>query len=148
MLKLKRVTASATLIVERSWWTEAYLIDQLFLRLATTKYTSHLAGRDCGITVYKYYNQALKLRKYIPLVLPSRPEAKALEFIVNLSDLTPRLIADLQAPQLDDSYTVVKLAVGRIFENIDCEQYHLSTASKLKAKRLSESTRPFKDAYG
>lgn len=127
-----RITKSATLIVERSWWTEAYLIDQLFLRLATTQYTSHMPGRSCDITVYKYYNEALKLRKYIPLVPPSRPEAKAVEFVVNLSDLTPRLIAELQA--LDDSYTIVKLAIGRIFENIDPEQYHLSIASKLKVR--------------
>jgi hypothetical protein len=131
---LTRVTKSATLIVERIWWTEEYLIDQLFLKLATTKYNSHSSARDCGITVYKYYNQALKLRKYIPLVPPTAPEAKALEFVVNLSDLTPRLIAELQAPQLDDSYTIVKLAVGRIFENIDSEQYHLSIASKLKVR--------------
>lgn len=102
---LTRVTRSATLLVERQWWTEAYVIDQLFLRLATTKYNSHSSTRDCGITVYKYYNQALRLRKYIPLIPPNTPEAKQVEFIVNLSDLSSRLVKELQA--LDDSYTKV-----------------------------------------
>lgn len=112
-VELTRVTKSATLIVEHSWWTEERLIDELFLRLAT-------------IPDRKYYNQALTLRKWIPISKP------APEFVVNMSDLTPRLIAELQA--LDDSYTIVKLAVGRIFENIDSEQYHLSIASKLRVR--------------
>lgn len=129
---LTHVTKSCTLLVERQWWTEEYLIDQLFLRLATTKYISHSSTRGCGITVYKYYNQALRLRKYIPLVPPDRPESKVLEFIVNLSDLSSRLVNELQA--LSDSYSIVKLAVGRIFENIDPEQYHLSIASRLKVR--------------
>ncbi len=108
-----RVRNSATLRVEHEWWTEERLIDELFLRLAT-------------IPAHKYYNQALTLHKWIPLSKP------APEFIVNMSDLTPRLVAELQ--HLDDSYTVVKLAVGRIFENIDSDQYHMSIASKLRVR--------------
>jgi hypothetical protein len=116
-VELTRVTRSVTLIVDRSYWTEERLIDELFLRLATTANN-------------KYYNQALTLRKWIPIAKPPP------EFIVNMSDLTPRLIAELQA--IDDSYTIVKLAVGRIFENIDSDQYHLSIASKLKVRVVVE----------
>jgi hypothetical protein len=123
-VELTRVTKSATLIVERSWWTEECLIDELFLQLASTK---QIVSHDAkSVTIYKYYHQALTLRKWIPIAKPPP------EFLVNMSDLTPRIIAELQA--LDDSYTIVKLAVGRIFENIDCEQYHLSIASKLKVR--------------
>src|SRR5438034_2803981 len=65
-------------IVER--WSEECLIDELFLQLLTTKSVVSHNGR-CGIIVHKYYNQALALRKYIPIAKP------APIFVVNLSDL-------------------------------------------------------------
>jgi hypothetical protein len=125
---LTRVTKSATLIVERSWWTEAYLEDQLFLRLVGTKQTiSHNDNnKNVTISIYKYYHRALAIKKWIPIAKPPP------EFVVNMSDLTPKMLVELKS--LDDSYTIVKLAVGRIFENIDFEQYHLSIASKLKVR--------------
>jgi hypothetical protein len=49
-----------------------------------------------------------------------------------MSDLTTRIIAELRS--LDDPQDVLKQAVGRIFENIDSRQYHLSIARKLKVR--------------
>jgi len=105
-------------------WTEERLIDKLFLRLAETKQTITHNGKN--ITIHKYYSQALRLRKWIPIAKPLP------EFVVNMSDLTAKIIADLKI--LDDSQTVLKLAAGRIFENIDSRQYHLSIARKLKVR--------------
>jgi hypothetical protein len=106
------------------YWTEEYLIDELFLQLASTKQTMY--HNDKSITVYKYYHQALALRKWIPIARP------APAFVVNMSDLSVRLLAELKI--LDDPQIVLKQAVGRIFENIDAGQYHLSIASKLKVR--------------
>jgi hypothetical protein len=108
-------------IVER--WSEQCLIDELFLQLATTKSLVSHNGR-CGIIVHKYYNQALALRKWIPI---ARPVPK---FVVNLSDLHVRVVAELKV--LDDPQIILKQAVGRIFENIDELQYHMAIARALK----------------
>jgi hypothetical protein len=43
------------------YWTEACLTEELFLRLASTKQT--ILHNAKSITVYKYYQQALALRK-------------------------------------------------------------------------------------
>lgn len=106
-------------------WTEECLIDALFLELATTKSLVSHNGK-CGITVHKYYSRAMALLKWIPIARP------APEFIVNLSDLSTRVIAELKV--LNDPQVVLKRAVGRIFENIDPVQYHLSIASQLKVE--------------
>ena len=45
----------------------------------------------------------------------------------NLYDLTPRIIAGIKT--LNDPKSVLKESVGRIFENIDFRQYHLSIKS-------------------
>jgi hypothetical protein len=105
-------------------WTEERLIDETFLQLAETKHAITYSGKS--ITIHKYYSQALALRKWIPIAKPVP------EFVINMSDLTAKIIADLKT--LDDSQSVLKLAVGRIFENIDSRQYHLSIARKLKVR--------------
>jgi hypothetical protein len=61
--------------------------------------------------VHKYYDQALALRRYIPIAWP------APKFVVHLSDLSTRVVAELLC--LKDPEQVLKEAVGRIFENID-----------------------------
>ena len=103
-------------------WTEERLIDEISLQLAGTKQT--ITHNSKNITINKYQSQALRLRKWIPIAKPVP------EFIVNMSDLTPKIIADLKT--LDDSQSVLKLAVGKIFENIDSRQYHLGIARKSK----------------
>ena len=73
------------------------------------------------------YLQVFRLRRWIPIAKP------APKFIVNMSDLIPtRIIAELKALDKDGSQYVLKQAVGRVFENIDFRQYHLSIARNLE----------------
>ena len=103
-------------------WTTECLIDELFLQLASTKQTISYTGKS--ITVHKYYREALELRKWIPIAKPVP------EFVVNICDLNARMVAELMI--LDDLQIILKQAVGRIFENIDARQYHLSIAQFLE----------------
>lgn len=104
-------------IVERL--TEAELVDELFLQLATTKSVISHNGR-CGIIVHKYYDLACALLKWIPIARP--PHA----FVVDSSDLSTRVVAELKV--LNCPQIILKQAVGRIFENVDELQYHMSIA--------------------
>jgi hypothetical protein len=104
------------------YWTEACLIEGLFLQLASTKQAISHNGKT--ITLYKYYHQALAMRKWIPIARPVP------SFVVNTSDLSARIVAELKI--LDDPQIILKQAVGRIFENIDARQYHLSIAGVLE----------------
>jgi hypothetical protein len=106
------------------YWAEECLIDELFLQLAGTKEIVKHNGRR--VNVYKYYNQAFRLLRWIPIAKPTP------EFIVNMPDLTTRIIAELKALEKDGSQYVLKQAVGRIFENINFRQYHLSIARNLE----------------
>jgi hypothetical protein len=129
-------------ITERELWTEEYLVEEIFLRLALTKQiikhhhievdgstTAKEAIANCcyGFTTYKYYNQARILRQWIPRARP------APKFIIDASDLTIRLIIELKSLGEDGAQQyVLKEAVGRIFENIGARQYHLSIARNLE----------------
>jgi hypothetical protein len=99
------------------------LIDVLFLELATTKSLVSHNGR-CGITIHKYYNQAIALLKWIPVARP------APKFVVDMYDLSTRVIAELKV--LNSPEIVLKQAVGRIFQNIDEPYYHMSIARALE----------------
>jgi len=112
-------------IVEIERWTENCLVEQLFLELATTKLLVSHEG-NCGITVHKYYNEAFRIFRYLPVARPTP------EFVINLSDLSTRIVAELKV--LHDPSDILKQAVGTIFENIDAWRYHLSIASLLKVR--------------
>jgi hypothetical protein len=110
-------------------WTEEYLIDLLFLRLASIKET---VCNDKGQTVHvrKYYRQARELMKWIPITRP-RPE-----FVINISDLTPQIIKELTQPKTCKkarNYIILQ-AVTRIFENLDFEYCHLSIFRNLRVR--------------
>jgi hypothetical protein len=92
------------------YWTENYLIEEIFLRIAPIKETIIHEGKK--ITIYKYYSQALRLAKWIPIAKPQ------VEFVISISDLTLRIVAELKALGETDSQNILKLAVGKIFENI------------------------------
>ena len=111
---------------EREYWTEEYLIEELFLRIAHTKETIIHNGKK--ITVNKYGSQALRLRKWIPIAKPTP------EFVINISDLTPRILAELKTLDKCGYNYVTKQAVARLFEEIDFRQYHLSIGRKLKVR--------------
>jgi hypothetical protein len=102
--------------------TEQCLIDELFLQLAATKQT--IKHNDKAVTIQKYYNQALALRPWIAAAYPT------LKFVINSCDLIPRIIAEIKT--LNDPKYVLKEAVGRIFENINFRQYHLSISKVLE----------------
>ena len=98
----------------------------MFLQIAGTKETIKYNGKN--LTIYKYYNQALRLFHWIPITKPTA------EFVINVSDLTPRIVAELKSLEKASCDYVLRQAAGRIFENIDFRQYHLSIARKLKVR--------------
>jgi hypothetical protein len=98
------------------FWTIAHLTDELFLQLAKTKEIIIYNGKK--ISIYKYYNQALRMWKWIPI---SKPKAK---FIINISDLTARLYCELKSLEKHTVQYVLKESVKRIFESIDFKFYH------------------------
>jgi hypothetical protein len=108
--------------LEQDSWTEECLIDEVFLCLAGAKTVVKHNGKS--ITIRKYYNQALRLRPWIAAAYTTP------KFVINLYDLTPKIIAEIKA--LNDPKYILKEAVGRIFENIDFRQYHLSISNVLE----------------
>lgn len=108
-------------------------VDQLFLDLVKTK---EIVSCNNGktIPVRKYYRQARQLMYWIPVVkLPSN------EFIVFVSDLSPRVRKHLESVIVTPTTLryVLTQAIGRIFENLDFDYYHLSVAQNLRV-RLEE----------
>jgi hypothetical protein len=120
-------TVSQQLKEEQELWTTEYLVDQLFLCLARTKEYVATNKNDVTVPVKKYYSQARRLMKWIPIARP------APEFVINISNLTPKTkseIASISQTPTTLQYVLTQ-AVGRIFENIDFEYYHLSLARNL-----------------
>jgi hypothetical protein len=114
-------------IVSNEKWTTERLVDQLFLHLdCFTEIIKNDQGQT--LTVKKYSQQAYDLLPRIPVAKPTPP------FIINTSDLTPRLLQELKNSVKEERRYVVMQAVGRIFENINSRLYHLSIARKLKVE--------------
>ncbi len=115
-------------IVSNERWTTEYLVDQLFMHLDSF---TEIIKNDQGQTLTvkkKYRRQAYDLLPRIPVAKPTPT------FIINTSDLTPRLLQELKHSVKEERRYVVMQAVGRIFENIDSRLYHLSIARKLKVE--------------
>jgi hypothetical protein len=116
-------------ICKDSGWTTAGLIDDLFLRLCTSSswvnYNNN--GQTREIKVSKYYMQAWEL---LPLISAGNPPPY---YIINLSDLRPDLVHELQSDHENRDF-VISQSIGRIFENISPRQYHLSIAKRLRWK--------------
>jgi hypothetical protein len=115
---------------EQELWTTECLVDQLFLCLAGTNEYITTNTNDETIPVKKYYSQARQLMKWIPIARP------APEFVINISDLKSKVRKEIESI-IDSPSTlqyVLTQAVGRIFENIDFDYYHLSIARNLKVK--------------
>jgi hypothetical protein len=109
---------------EREYLTIECLRETLYHLLSAKKIVINHEGKK--VTIHKYVNQALRLWKWIPI---SKPTPK---FIINISDLTPRILLELKT--LDDrTYDyVVKLAVGQIFEIINPKYYRQSISKRLE----------------
>jgi hypothetical protein len=110
--EIKRVRDTSDI----EYWTIAHLTDELFLQIAKTKEIIIYNGKK--ISIYKYYNQALRMWKWIPI---SKPKAK---FIINILDLSPRIYSEIRNLNEFTAQYVLKDSVKRIFENIDFKFYH------------------------
>jgi hypothetical protein len=110
--EIKRVRDTSDI----EYWTIAHLTDELFLQIAKTKEIIIYNGKK--ISIYKYYNQALRIWKWIPI---SKPKAK---FIINILDLTPRIYSEIRNLNEFTAQYVLKDSVKRIFENIDFKFFH------------------------
>jgi hypothetical protein len=124
--------------VDDEVWSTECTVDELQLDLCRAK---EVITIDRGyyvngqrsvkkLTVHKYYRQAWELRKWIPIAR-SPPE-----FVINASDLSPKVIEELGG-RVDDPDVfgyILKQAVGRIFENLDFNRYHQSIARGLKVR--------------
>jgi hypothetical protein len=108
------------------YWTIECLVDETFLQIARIKET--VRHNEKSLTIHKYYNQAFRLLNWIPIAQPTP------EFIINICDLTPRILAELKGLKKDTYNYVLKQAAGRIFENINSKQYHVGIARKLKVR--------------
>jgi hypothetical protein len=115
---------------QKEYWTIECLIDQLFLNLCSSRQTiTNNSGRT--ITIRKYYAQARELMKWIPIArLPSN------EFVINISDIIPIIKEEIEsvANSPKTLQYILTQAVGRIFENLDFEYYHLSIARNLRVR--------------
>jgi hypothetical protein len=59
-----------------------------------------------------------------------------LEFIIDISDLSTRLIAELKVLDKTSVEYVLKLAAGGLFENINSKRYHTRGFAKMLKVRL------------
>jgi hypothetical protein len=112
---------------DREYWLPSYLVDRLHGEMSRTKITITASGKQ--IHIRKYYNRARKIFKFISIAKSD------LEFVINISDLSPRLIAELKILDKMNADYVLKLAVGGIFENINSKLYQrLGFAKRLKVR--------------
>jgi hypothetical protein len=115
---------------EEDQWTTERLVDELLINLARTTEIITIKENGRSIPVKKYYRQARALMKWIPIGRPSP------EFVINIGDLTPKVRKEIESiiSYHETLQYVLIQAVGRIFENLDFEYYHLSIARKIKVK--------------
>jgi hypothetical protein len=117
------------LTVQSELWTSEKLIDELFLLLVSI---SESVSNDKGetISVTKYPRRARELCKRIPVARPPP------DYIVEKSDLNEKLRTELveEITSEEARQHILKEAVGRIFENLNSREYHLSIARNLKVR--------------
>jgi|SRR6476660_3368085 len=116
---------------QSEFWTTEALIDELFLYLAGVK--EYVTNKENGkqVVVRKYYLQAREIIKWIPIAYPSPA------YIIYISDLIAQVKSELDEIAVTNPNAleyILKQAVGRIFENMDFDYYHLSIARNLKVR--------------
>jgi hypothetical protein len=121
---------------EQELWTTARFKDEFFLCLTKVidpnRSNSIINDRCVFLADLKYYQQARKLRPWISI---SKPAELIPPFIINISDLTPRIRKELKefvefnnAKELN---FLLKEIATKFFENIDYEYAHDSILSHL-----------------
>jgi hypothetical protein len=115
---------------EEDKWTIERMVDEVFLNLVRTTEIITIEENGRSIPVRKYYRQARELMKWIPIARPSP------EFIINICDLTSKVRKEIESISAyhETIQYVLTQAVGRVFENLDFEYYHLSIARNLKVR--------------
>jgi hypothetical protein len=114
----------------REYWSWNYLVQEIFLQIASSKVL--VTHNDKQISIYKYYGQALRLKKWIPIA------KSPVEFVINASDLTVRILAELKALHPEESQQVLKLVAVHIFENIVGPRYTHSSIVRNLGVRLDK----------
>ena len=115
--------------VQSEPWVTSYIVDRLKWHLATIDLKNTGGDTKRVFDSRKYYNQAhdyLKIGSFKPV--PSFP--------VYVSDLSPKLVIELSEIGREDRKFVLKQAVGRIFEDINCKLYHDSISRVLEVKLI------------
>lgn len=129
---LEKMSALAILNNNPSW-NKLYIVDRLKQYLATVEINSNDYKDNLGdkrifnLEYRKYYNRAyhfLKIGAFKPV--PA--------FVVNLSDLTPRLVKELQELDKADRAYVLRQAIGRILEDVNFDLYHNSISRVLRVE--------------
>lgn len=118
-------------------WSENYLIHRLKEHLATVPVSDrhktdlldwYPKGHDNKIIDWrKYFNQAFH---YLKIGVFQHPP----NFLISLSDLSPKLVKELAELSKNERDFVLKQAVGRIFEDINPRLYHDSVSRELKVE--------------
>jgi hypothetical protein len=107
---------------KREYWLLSYTIDQLFNEMSETVEIVIVGGKRNH--TYKYHDRALKIFELFGITKSN------LDFVINFSDLSPRLIAELKVLDKKSADNAIKLAVDKIFESIDSERYRNFDVSK------------------
>jgi hypothetical protein len=113
-------------------WFDSYLIDQIHLALAKATGNSEVGSTTSGTGAArprKYLEQA---RNLLPVAFLGKSP-----FIINVSDLTPRIVDELSKRDADSRGYILRQAAGRIFEEVNFDLYHLIVAKGLRV-RLEE----------
>jgi hypothetical protein len=100
---------------EREYWLLSYTIEQLFNDMSGTVEIVTVRGKSNQVC--KYRDRALKIFKSVGNTKSN------LDFVINFSDLSRRLIAELKVLDKMSADYVLKQAVGKIFESIDSKRY-------------------------
>jgi len=93
------------------------------------------------IKIGKYYEQAKQLIFKIPLTEQNpKSEIEALEFVININDLSPKVQKEFQEYcKVNDKLHVkilLKDVVIMIFENLDYEYAHQRVMKRLRVKMI------------
>jgi hypothetical protein len=116
-------------------WFDSYLIDQIHIALAKATGNSD----EVGTTTTTSGTGAARPRKYLEQARKLLPVAflGKSSFIINVSDLTPRIVDELSKRDADSRGYILRQAAGRIFEEVNFDLYHLIVAKGLRV-RLEE----------
>lgn len=121
-------------------WTTARLIDELFLNLASVKETIlviNYEGEVVNVRIHKYYHQAREKMYRIPI---AKGTVENMSFVIHLSHLRKNVKAGLDQYYREAGQKgiaiILKLAVCKLFENLDLEYTHLSVMKQLKVRMM------------